>query len=789
MNADLHILITILEALELGVLVTGLSEDDSPILYANASFERLTGYPRPELVGRNCRLLQGPESDPATVERIREAVRTGEFFDGEIVNYRKDGTSFLNRLRIHPVRAARGMVTHFVGIQSDVTSERAELARSEERYRMLIEHAPYGIFALDPEGVFTEMNRAGQEILARSAGELVGRSFREVVAPEDLPTVAAAFEQVLTGVPDGTELSASIIRPDGEARSLQIIMIRLEGLGRRSFYGIARDVTELRGRDLHLRRVERLASLGTLIAAVAHELNNPLTAIRGFAQLLLMDPRSDEDRESLELIQREADRMAKIVADLRLVARESQDKATLGDVDVNDVVRHVLRVREYHLRTYNVATDVRLAPDLPPATGSRPDLEQVILNLVTNAEQAFGEAAESRVITVRSFRSAAWISVEIADNGPGIPGEHLGRIFDPFFTTKDPGEGTGLGLSLVQRILEGHGGEIAVQSTVGSGTTFTVRLPHSPEPRPAAPQHPDTHRSSVSAQAPRRLRILVIDDEEAIRRSVSRYLTRRGHTVLQAAEGREALRYIETTDVDVILSDIRMPGLSGLALLQHLPQSAPLMARKVIFFTGDAAGSGLEAVEGQPGNRVLMKPLDFHTLAAVVEATPLAASPADLVDIGGVMLAEVKGIRDAFVARLRREPGFAVAAEMADADLEDQTCTLLTDLSQLLTIHGSRSADRGGLLRDNELRVRLVAQLHGQQRARQGWTYSMVSAEFPILLEEIERGLAAAAPDHLRGGTADALRILLPVMDAARELSLGAWRTAVAPLGSADPFT
>jgi PAS domain S-box-containing protein len=781
MSADLHLLISALDLLEEGVLVTGPAEDDTPILYANAAFERLTGYSRSELVGRNCRILQGERTDPAVREQIGAAVRAGMPFEGDVLNYRRDGTPFLNRLRIRPVRGVPGEVTHFVGVQVDLTAAHAELVRSEERYRLLIEHAPYGIFALDSAGTFTEINRAGQEILRRGAAELVGRSFREVVAADDAAAAGETFARVLAGSGDETELAVGIVRPDGEHRSLEIILTVFDGLGERLLYGIARDVTELKARDLHLRRVERLASLGTLIAGVAHELNNPLTAVRGFAQLLMMDSRPDEDREALQLIRREADRMAKIVSDLRLVARESQERTAYGKVDVNDVVRHVLRVREYHLRTHNVVTETSLEADLPPVLGSRPDLEQVVLNLVMNAEQAFSDAAEDRVLSVRSYRASGRICVEVGDNGPGIAAEHLDRIFDPFFTTKAPGEGTGLGLSLVQRIVDEHGGQIAVQSVAGLGTTFEVRLPLMPEHVAAAPPPPSTRPAGAPVRS---LRVLVVDDEEAIRRGVARFLQRRGHEVAQAAEGGEALRLIDGSDFDVVLSDLRMAGLDGLELLRRLREWRPEMVRRVIFFTGDPAGAAAVEVQSSHGARVLMKPLDFSALAAAVEECEAGAGPEALAAIGVVLLEQVGRIRDAFVARMRAHPAFAAAAGTAEADLEDQVCALLTDLSHALAVRGSAGADTEGLLRDNARRIELSARLHGRQRARLGWTAAMLRAESVMLGEEIRDALAAAAPPHLRARVPDAMQILDARLERVREASLEAHASPQAPENS-----
>src|SRR5690606_25081495 len=244
------------------------------------------------------------------------------------------------------------------------------------------------------------------------------------------------------------------------------------------------------------------------------------------------DARSAEDRDALTTMEREAQRMAKIVADLKQIARSTQEESgRRGATDLNDVVQHVMKVQEYHMRTSNIEVRLDLGADLPLIMADRSQLEQVLVNLVVNAQQALAARPDGRRLIVRTRASAQGASLQVVDNGHGIPPHHLQRIFDPFFTTKAPGEGTGLGLSLVHSIVTEHGGEIHVDSEVGSGTAFRLDWVPADDPAdaqpPAATEEPDVDRRS--------LRILVVDDEQAVRSVVARYLTRRGHVVEQAA--------------------------------------------------------------------------------------------------------------------------------------------------------------------------------------------------------------------------------------------------------------
>ncbi|HEU0079254.1 MAG TPA: ATP-binding protein, partial [Longimicrobiaceae bacterium] len=254
-----------------------------------------------------------------------------------------------------------------------------------------------------------------------------------------------------------------------------------DAAGEELLFAVARDATGEASREGQLRRAERLASLGTLLGGVAHELNNPLAAIKSFAQLLLLDERPLEDQEALEVIEREAARAAGIVADLRLVARQTERSGgARGPVQLNDVVRGVLEMRRHTLRTHGVEVRAELARDLPPVHADPVEMEQVVLNLVLNAEHSLAGHPGERRLIVRTRPSATGVALRVTDSGPGIPREHLERIFDPFWTTREPGRGTGLGLSLVHGIVTEHGGTIRVDSEPGRGAAFGVELPRAP---------------------------------------------------------------------------------------------------------------------------------------------------------------------------------------------------------------------------------------------------------------------------------------------------------------------
>ncbi|MEX2531789.1 MAG: PAS domain S-box protein [Gemmatimonadota bacterium] len=508
-----------------------------------------------------------------------------------------------------------------------IKRERAEagIRASEEHYRRLVATSPYTVWALDVEGRLTELNRAGEELLDKPADEVLGRPFHELFAPEDLPPAETEFGRILEGEAETVEVNLRIVRPSGEKRDIHLAARAIHSEGTlEGIHGIARDVTEERVRDEQLRRAERLASLGTLIGGVAHELNNPLTSIRGLVQLLLDEERSSDEAELLRTVVREAERSARIVNNLRRLTRRSHDPSEAMDqVDLNDVVHHVLTVRRYPLQTHNIEVSLDLADPLPHVTADAGQLEQVLLNLMTNAEQALDTVERERRIVLRTKASHQGVTLSLYDNGPGIPPEHLDHLFDPFFTTKDPDEGTGLGLSLVHTIVTGYGGQIDVQSEVDQGTLFQVRLPVSREGASVrGPRAPRPEALDAAARPSRPLRILAVDDEPSIRQFLGRLLTREGHQVVLAADGADALRAVEAAEeaFDLILSDLRMPGMGGEQFFMALREQAPEYEGRIVFMTGDITAREVGRIMGETRAPMVRKPFDISEILELVRS-------------------------------------------------------------------------------------------------------------------------------------------------------------------------
>jgi signal transduction histidine kinase len=348
-------------------------------------------------------------------------------------------------------------------------------------------------------------------------------------------------------------------------------------------YESVRDNLErLRATQSQLVQAAKMSALGELVSGVAHELNNPLSVIIGYGQLLLARDVPAPMRRPVELMVSQGDRMAKIVKNLLLFARQRTPERT--PVDLNVVVEQTLMLRQHQLELSGIAVERDLQPDLPPIAGDAQQLQQVVLNLLLNAEQAILEQGAGHRIVLRTFhRADGRVIMQVFDDGPGIPPDALPRVFEPFFTTKEVGTGTGLGLSVSYGIIEEHGGRLHVESRPGA-TTFTMEFPIAVAlPVPAPPLG--------LADAPRgdgRV-ALVVEDEPAVQGMVVALLRETGWSVDVAEGGRAALDRLRERRYDLVLSDIRMPDGSGEDLYRAALAHDPTLGRRFMFMSGDTA--------------------------------------------------------------------------------------------------------------------------------------------------------------------------------------------------------
>jgi signal transduction histidine kinase len=381
---------------------------------------------------------------------------------------------------------------------------------------------------------------------------------------------------------------------------------------------LLRDVSERKrledqARDLYhqLVQAEKMAVLGQTISGVAHELNNPLGSILTWAERLSKKPASESIRQGLDTILHEAERAARIVRHLLTFARKRHTTRTM--VDVNQVVRDTLAMRQHEQRLANIVLVDGLAAGLPQVFADPHQLQQVILNLIINAEQAMVSSHGRGSLVVRSWQEIERdvVLVEFADDGPGVPQDVLPKIFDPFFTTKEVGKGTGLGLTVAYAIVQEHGGSISAHSKPGGGATFRIELPTA-SVRAA---------QAIAAKAPVDLdnvgggaAVLVIEDEPALATAVAEGLSDSGFLVTRAADGEEGLARLRERTFDVIVCDLRMPRLDGPAFYRAIAANSPSLARRVIFVTGDVAGTDAERFLEDSGCRWLPKPFRLADL-------------------------------------------------------------------------------------------------------------------------------------------------------------------------------
>ena len=498
--------------------------------------------------------------------------------------------------------------------------------RAKEQWETAFDALSEGIAVVDDEGRVRRSNRALASLLGMPLQNVIGTPLAGALLGK-----SNALQELLAATRRGERPAPLVARSESLRRAVRVNVARIPGAAtEHSIVVMVEDVTEQQALETQLVQSEKLAAVGQLVSGVAHELNNPLTSIAGLSEFLLEQKElGKKDRGHLQVIQEQAERAGRIVRNLLTFARKGS--AERVPVDLNDVIRRTLSLTGYDLKLKDITVERELSGALPEVFGDRHGLQQVVLNLITNAAQAVAENPRERPreITVSTWFDGQ-VHLRVADTGPGIPDEIAQSVFTPFFTTKEPGKGTGLGLSLTYSIVESHGGQITLEPRgPRGGAAFRVDL--SPAPADAVrPALTPVHGTpALNAGSTVKRTILLVDADPAVQRTIKALFARDGHDVEVAGDPQHALDLAERGGFDLVITDARAmaPGKRGTLLAEELVTRMPALRDRIIVATGDVRPTTEETL-ARLGVRYVRKPFNLRDLrveaARLWEATALS---------------------------------------------------------------------------------------------------------------------------------------------------------------------
>ena len=595
----------------------------------------LAKYPevRRAIKTRDPVLVQDVANDPIMAE-VRTVLK-GLNFNSVIVIPMVFGGDVLGTLCLKTIRSGEGFQESEVDfckavaraaaaalknamLHRDVTLELGRHCQTAEKLSSVLDNSPDIILTTDNKGCITEFNHGAEKLTGFSRGEVLGRPCGTLLNESGSERLVERI-RAEGGI---YNYSCSFGKKDGSELSLEFNMAALEdeGAESRGTVWIGRDVTALKSTQLQLLQAKKLSTIGEVISGVAHELNNPLSGVLGYSQLLLARHSGGSMTRGLERIHESAIRCQKIVKNLLSFARAHKpERKYLG---VNGILLKTLELRKYQLQANDVEVACELDPELPCTMLDFHQMQQVFLNLVNNADHAMATVRDrpGRLL-VRTALEGGKIQVEIQDNGGGMDQETLERVFDPFFTTKEQGRGTGLGLSVSYGIVKEHGGRVFARSCKGKGTSFFIELPVRKDEERQSNALTTPSKIAVPTRAKDENHILVVDDEPAILDLLVDILEDCGHRVDTASNGAEARRKIRAQGYDVVITDIRMPQMNGMQLYREILAARPEMGRRIIFITGDVIDEETVEFLASINAKGIAKPLDISEMLKAVEET------------------------------------------------------------------------------------------------------------------------------------------------------------------------
>jgi PAS domain S-box-containing protein len=450
---------------------TIITDSNFNITYMNQAAQNLFGYTIEEVRGKEMGFFDKTPISDSKKQEVLKTVSNGKSYSSKLIKQCKDGSTLICLCRLSPLYDEKGQICSYIDVQRDITKQEEMEAKLQEHKKLIesiLATMPEGVLVIDRNSRIILANKALHRIFHLNKTALKNMTLGEIFPSDQFYDLNQA---VKSGLADNNALEFRYQTHDLE-KIIYCVVVKMDG--ERTLITFT-DISKERDEEEKLYLTDRLASIGEMAAGLAHELNNPLTGILALSQLLMGSDMLAEHKEDLECIHSEAKRAASIVKNVLLFARNKTEEN--GRASVNDVVKDVLRLREYEERASNITVVTNLEKNLPDIPIDKGQLQQAFLNIISNAEAAIKEAKRPGVLTVATQRANNHINISFSDNGCGIKKQIMPRIFDPFFTTKEIGKGTGLGLSICYSIIVKHGGKISVKSQVNEGSTFSIKMP------------------------------------------------------------------------------------------------------------------------------------------------------------------------------------------------------------------------------------------------------------------------------------------------------------------------
>ncbi len=590
--------------------------------YANAEYAQLAGRPIDEILGRSAAEILGP----AAYEALRpDADRA---LAGETVHWEgwmtfSRGHRLVQRVYV-PYRTEAGAIDGYFVFARDLTELKsgewvvpdqfAALQANEAMSSAITASALDCIIAIDDAGAVIEFNPAAEKTFGYRRSDAIGKPIADLIVPPALRRRhIEGFKRYLQ-TSKATMLDKRIeiegMRADGSTFPVELSIKEVKLPHRRLFTAYLRDLTpahearvEIERQREALHQSEKLAALGSLLAGVSHELNNPLSILIGNALILQSEAESIAPSlaERAQRIQAAAERCGRIVRSFLAMAR--QRKTQPRPVDVDFLIGNALQLLAYGLRAAGIEVTQKIAPGLPQIMCDPDQMTQVLTNLLVNAQQALEGEPQPRRIELSATSGDGAVVIGVADNGPGIPANLRSRVFDPFFTTKPAGSGTGIGLAVSRGIVEAHGGALTLAASE-RGAHFSLRLPLQEIKRNGA----DNGGAAPVAPARTERNALIVDDEKEVGQILSEMLSVHGIHSDVVTSGETAIEKLTRQSYDLVVSDVRLPGIDGPALYTWIAQHKPELCARTAFFTGDTLGQASERFLADAGRPLLEKP-------------------------------------------------------------------------------------------------------------------------------------------------------------------------------------